>query len=83
MANESLARLSEQQLTKLFSSLGNLPLSERAKQIISEMEQRGLIYDPRGADFIPCEEWNERHGHVAAMDCEKQARRLGRTDEPD
>ena len=74
MADGNLAKLTDSQLTKLFSTADTLPLSERAKQVLAEMERRGFIYDLRGDDFITCKEWNTRHGHHAPMDCDKQAR---------
>ena len=78
MSTDPLAQMSDIQLMNLFSANANASLSQRAKQIVAELEQRGFIYDLRRGDFIPCEEWNKRHGDYAPMDCHKQRQNLGR-----
>ena len=76
MADRNLAQLTTPQLTKLFETSGKPSLSERAKDMITELERRGFIYDLRRGDFVTCQEWNKRHGHYATIDCDKQARWL-------
>ena len=77
MASENLAKMNDQQLMNLFAVTEQHALSSRAKAILSELEQRGYIYDLLKGGFATCEEWNQRHGDMP-MDCEESARRLDR-----
>lgn len=64
-----LSQMTSEQLMGLFAVTPNLPLSERAKRIIDELERRGYIFDVRFGDFVTCVEWNRRHGASMPLDC--------------
>lgn len=64
-----LSELTTQELMTLFSATPGLELSHRANAILDELEKRGYIFDLRYRDFVPCEEWNLRHGTFTPMDC--------------
>jgi hypothetical protein len=68
-----LSELTTQELITLFPAMLGLDLSHRASRILDELEKRGYIFDLRYRDFIPCDEWNIRHGNYTPMDCEQWA----------
>jgi hypothetical protein len=73
MAGNNLTQLTDTQLLHLFEMTAKPGMSRRLKQIISELESRGYIFDEAERDFVTCAEWNQRHTDKP-LDCNEQAR---------
>ena len=77
MADHSLAHIRDTELMKLFQISSSGGMTKRAKQVLSELERRGYLFDANRHDFITCEQWNIRHSD-ARIDCAEHARNLRR-----
>ena len=77
MVDGNLAHIRDMELMKLFeiSSLGGI--TKRAKQVRTELERRGYLFDDIRREFITCEQWNKRHADLP-MDCAEHAKQLKR-----
>ncbi|MEO8394564.1 MAG: hypothetical protein ABI700_16335 [Chloroflexota bacterium] len=77
MTDENLAQIRDKELMKLYeiSSLGGI--TKRAKQVRTELERRGYLFDDIYREFITCEQWNTRHSD-APIDCAEHATKLRR-----
>ena len=80
MATESLTRLADRELLKLFAVTSTLSFTKRAKQVFAELERRGYLFDTERKDFVTCEQRNQRYSRTMPVDCkekERAARRAG------
>ena len=73
MADGNLAQMTDIQLMHLFEASFRGEMSRRLKQVVSELERRGYLFDEAEGDFVSCAEWNQRHADMP-MDCNEQAR---------
>ena len=73
MADETLAKIQDRELMKLFAISSSDGITKRAKQVRTELERRGYLFDDIHRVFVTCAEWNQRHADMP-MDCNEQAR---------
>ena len=77
MADENLARIRDTELMKLYGISSSNGITKRARQVRTELERRGYLFDDINRDFVTCAEWNKRYSDMP-MDCEEHARNLRR-----
>jgi hypothetical protein len=78
MADETLSHIRDMELMKLYEISSSGGITKRAKQVRTELERRGYLFDEQRRDFITCAEWNKRHSD-APMDCAEHAMKLRRS----